>query len=72
MYKRQELDEAKKLDKILQPVHSAMFIESNPSPVKYAAKLMNLCDDEVRLPLVKVSDEAKVIIKKALESAKLI
>ena len=57
---------------ILQPVHNAMFIESNPSPVKYAAKLMNLCDDEVRLPLVKVSDEAKVIIKKALESAKLI
>ena len=69
---KDELDEAKKLDEILQPVHNAMFIESNPSPVKYAAKLMNLCDDEVRLPLVKVSDEAKVIIKKALESAKLI
>ena len=47
------LHEAKKLDKILQPVHSAMFVESNPSPVKYAAKLMNLCDDDVRLPLVK-------------------
>ena len=69
---KDELDEAKKLDEILQPVHNSMFIESNPSPVKYAAKLMNLCDDEVRLPLVKVSDEAKVIIKKALESAKLI
>ena len=69
---KDELDEAKKLDEILQPVHNAMFIESNPSPVKYAAKLMNLCDDEVRLPLVKVSDEAKVIIKKALESVKLI
>ena len=69
---KDELDEAKKLDEILQPVHNAMFIESNQSPVKYAAKLMNLCDDEVRLPLVKVSDEAKVIIKKALESAKLI
>ena len=69
---KDELDEAKKLDEILQPVHNAMFIESNPSPVKYAAKLMNLCDDEVRLPLVKVSDEAKVIIKKALLSAKLI
>ena len=67
-----ELKEAKKLDEILQPVHSAMFVESNPSPVKYAAKLMNLCDDEVRLPLVKVSDNAKTIIKKALESAKLI
>ena len=65
-----ELNE--KLDEILQPVHNAMFVESNPSPVKYGAKLMNLCDDEVRLPLVKVSDNAKIIIKKALESAKLI
>jgi 4-hydroxy-tetrahydrodipicolinate synthase len=67
-----ELNEAKKLDEILQPIHHAMFVESNPSPVKYGAKLMNLCDDEVRLPLVKVSDNAKVIIKEALESSKLI
>jgi len=64
--------EAKKLDKILQPVHHAMFIESNPSPVKYAAKLLNLCDDDVRLPLVKVTEPTKEIIKKALQSAKLI
>ena len=67
-----DISEAEKLDKILQPVHSAMFIESNPSPVKYAAKLMNLCDDAVRLPLVKTSEIAKPIIKKALETAKLI
>ena len=67
-----ELNQAKNLDNILQPVHSAMFVESNPSPVKYAAKLMNLCDDAVRLPLVKVTDNAKSIIKKALESVKLI
>jgi 4-hydroxy-tetrahydrodipicolinate synthase len=67
-----EIIEAEKLDKILQPVHSAMFIESNPSPVKYAAKLMNLCDDAVRLPLVKTSENSKPVIKKALESAKLI
>jgi 4-hydroxy-tetrahydrodipicolinate synthase len=67
-----DINEANKLDKILQPVHSAMFIESNPSPVKYGAKLMNLCDDAVRLPLVKTSEKAKPIIQKALESAKLI
>jgi len=67
-----DVNEAEKLDKILQPVHSAMFIESNPSPVKYGAKLMNLCDDAVRLPLVKTSESAKPVIKKALESAKLI
>ena len=64
--------EAEKIDKILQPIHSSMFVESNPSPVKYAAKLLNLCDDDVRLPLVKVTDPTKEIIKKALQSAKLI
>ena len=67
-----DLIEAEKLDNILQPVHDAMFVESNPSPVKFGAKLMNLCDDEVRLPLVQVTNGAKTIIKKALESAKLI
>ena len=67
-----ELTEAKKLDDTLQILHSAMFVESNPSPVKYAAKLMNLCDDIVRLPLVKVTDKTKEIVKKALETANLI
>ncbi len=67
-----EMKEAEKLDKILQPVHHSMFVESNPSPVKYAAKLLGLCDDNVRLPLVKVTDTTKEIVKKALQSAKLI
>ena len=67
-----EIEEAEKLDKILQPLHHAMFVESNPSPVKYAAKLLNLCDDDVRLPLVKVTAETKDIVKKALNSAKLV
>ena len=66
------LIEAEKLDKILQPLHYSMFVESNPSPVKYAAKLLNLCDDDVRLPLVKVTEDTKKIIQKALASAKLI
>ena len=64
--------EAKKLDEILQPLHHSMFVESNPSPVKYAAKLLNLCNDDVRLPLVKVTNHTKDIVKKALQSAKLI
>ena len=64
--------EAQRLDKILQPIHHSMFIESNPSPVKYAAKLLKLCEDDVRLPLVKVTDSTKEIVKKALHSAKLI
>jgi len=68
----QSLLDAEKLNDILQPIHHSMFIESNPSPVKYAAKLLNLCEDEVRLPLVKVTDPTKQLIKKALQSAKLI
>ena len=64
--------EAKKLDKILQPIHNSMFIESNPSPVKYAAKLLGLCEDDVRLPLVKVTELTKEAVKKVLVSAKLL
>ena len=67
-----ETKEAERLNEVLQPVHHAMFVESNPSPVKYAAKLLGLCDDSVRLPLVEVTDLNKEIIKKTLRSAKLI
>ena len=67
-----EIKEAERLNEILQPVHHAMFVESNPSPVKYAAKLLDLCDDDVRLPLVKVTDTTKEIVKNALHTAKLI
>ncbi len=67
-----QIKEAEKLDKILQPLHHSMFVESNPSPVKYAAKLLNLCEDDVRLPLVKVTETTKEIVKKALVSAQLI
>ncbi len=63
---------ANSLNEILQPVHKAMFVESNPSPVKYAAKLLGLCDDSVRLPLVKVTEKTKNIIHSTLSSAKLI
>ena len=61
-----------KLDKILQPVHSAMFIESNPSPVKYAASLLEMCNAEVRLPLVQVKEETKKKISETLKVAKIL
>ena len=67
-----ELKEAERIDQILQPLHKSLFIESNPAPVKYAAKLLGLCDDEIRLPLVKIKKETQAEVKKALSSAKLI
>ena len=63
---------ADELNKILQPLHTAMFIESNPSPVKYAASLLNMCEETVRLPLVKVQDSTKKKISEALKVAKLL
>ena len=65
-------EEAIRLDTILQPVHNSMFIESNPSPVKYAAKLLGLCEDSVRLPLVNVTEPTKEVVRKALVSANLL
>ena len=67
-----EIQEAERIDQKLQPLHKSLFIESNPSPVKYAAKLLNLCDDEVRLPLVRITKNTQEEIKKALIFAKLI
>ena len=67
-----EFKEAQRLDQMLQPLHKTLFIESNPSPVKYAGKLLGLCDDEVRLPLVKITKNSQEEVKKALRSAQLI
>ena len=63
---------AEEIDKILQPVHNAMFIESNPSPVKYAASLLGMCSPTVRLPLVEVTNETKKKVSEALKVAKLL
>ena len=63
---------AEEIDKKLQPVHNAMFIESNPSPVKYAASLLGMCKPSVRLPLVELRDETKKKVSEALKVAKLL
>ena len=69
---KSNLKEAEQINDNLQPLHKSLFLESNPSPVKYAAKLLGLCDDQVRLPLVKITKKTEDEIKKTLSSAKLI
>jgi 4-hydroxy-tetrahydrodipicolinate synthase len=63
---------AEEINIILTPLNKSLFIESNPSPVKYAASLLGLSPDNVRLPLVEVTENTKKIIKEALNQAKLI
>ena len=69
---RENIDKAKDLDELLQPLHSSLFIESNPSPVKYAASLLNMCSPEVRLPLVEIKNETKKKVLEALKVVKLL
>ena len=52
----------------LMPLHGALFCEPSPAPVKYAASLLGLCTDEVRLPLVAASDGARAKLRAALEA----
>ena len=68
----QDIKEAKLIDEKLQPLHKALFIESNPSPVKYAASLLKLAPPEVRLPLVQVMESTKKEVERALKFAKLL
>ena len=67
-----EIKEAERINDLLQPVHKALFIESNPSPVKYAASLLNLSTEDVRLPLVKLTEKTKKEVEKALKVAQLL
>ena len=68
---KDDIKKAEIIDRNLQPLHKALFIESNPAPVKYAAKILGLCNDEIRLPLVNVTKETEQEINKALSFAKL-
>lgn len=56
----------------LMPLHNALFIESSPGPVKYAASLLGLCRDELRLPLVPVGEPTREKLRDAMRSAGLI
>ena len=51
----------------LTALHSALFCETSPIPVKYAASLMGLCEGELRLPLCEASDSAKARVKKEMQ-----
>lgn len=56
----------------LMPLHKALFVEASPGPVKYAANLLGLCEEELRLPLVAVKDETRTLVRKAMIHAGLI
>lgn len=65
-------DEARALHAPLVPLISAMFVETNPAPVKFAASLMGKASADVRLPLVATSAATQALVRGAITSLKLI
>ncbi|KAA0574757.1 4-hydroxy-tetrahydrodipicolinate synthase [Azospirillum sp. Sh1] len=67
-----DLREAFRLRDVLSPLHDSMFVETSPAPVKFAASLLGLGTDEVRLPLVPASDAARTAVRGAMTKAGLL
>lgn len=71
-WKRRDIDQVMEVNKRLMPLHQALFVESSPGPVKFAASLLGHCENELRLPMVPVQLETEVKVKAAMVHAGLL
>ena len=71
-WQRRDLDTVFSINERLQPLHAALFCETSPGPVKYAAKLLGLCDGTARLPMVEIADTSKRRVEDAMRHAGLL
>ena len=63
---------ANKLNEALSGLHKNLFIESNPIPVKWALHKMGMCDSGLRLPLLELSKQCRVVLEDDLKELGLI
>jgi 4-hydroxy-tetrahydrodipicolinate synthase len=68
---RGDLQGAMAINERLMPLHQALFCETSPGPVKYAASLMGFCSAETRLPLAEIAEASKDRVKRALGQVRL-
>ena len=66
------ISKAQEINLKLSLLHNALFIESSPGPVKYAASLMGLCNENTRMPLSEINDDTKDIVKNCLLELQLL
>ncbi|MBM6549979.1 4-hydroxy-tetrahydrodipicolinate synthase [Marinomonas ostreistagni] len=64
-----DADAAHKVDQTIAPLHSGLFVEPNPIPVKWAAAQIGLCEQKIRLPLTDLSDQYHETVLKALKDS---
>ena len=53
-------------------LHEALFVEASPAPTKYAASLLGLCAEDVRLPIVPLSERAREVVREAMITAQIL
>ena len=63
---------ALKVQDKLMPLHTALFIKTNPAPAKYALSVLGKCADTVRLPMVRLAEKTKVAVREAMVHAGLV
>lgn len=68
-WQRGDIATVQALNERLMPLHLALFVETSPAPVKYAASLLGLCTAEVRLPLCEIQGATKARVREAIVSA---
>jgi 4-hydroxy-tetrahydrodipicolinate synthase len=66
------ISKAQEINLKLSSLHNALFVESSPGPVKYAASLLGLCNKKTRLPLSEIKDDTKILVKNCLEELQLL
>lgn len=66
LYNEGKIDESRKLFYKVLPLCRAMFYETNPIPVKAAMEMMGRCGGDLRLPLVRLSDDNRAKLRQAL------
>ena len=70
-WQKGNLKKVQSINSLLFPLHNALFLETSPGPVKYAASLLKICSNELRLPLVSISSNSKKEIKTVLTNLKI-
>ena len=71
-WKQGDIKTAQEINKKLMPLHDALFCETSPGPLKYAASLLGICSSDARLPIVEIEDNSKLKVKDALKKTGLI
>ena len=66
-WKQGDINTAQEINKKLMPLHDALFCETSPGPLKYAASLLGICSSDARLPIVEIEEDSKLKVKNALK-----